>query len=108
MRTGFSANHRVRPHTGPSTAPGIGPERPTRPAVILDPFSGTGTVAGVANVLGRIGIGLDLSFDYNHLAKWRVEESGHFQKSHDRTYGKPKVKRARPRKVGQGELFEAA
>ena len=29
------------------------PLAPTRPAVVLDPFSGTGTVAGVARALGR-------------------------------------------------------
>ncbi len=33
---------------------------PTRPAVILDPFCGTGTVPAVANALGRHGIGIDL------------------------------------------------
>jgi hypothetical protein len=41
---------------------------PTRPAIILDPFSGTGTVAHVAHALGRIGVGVDLSEAYCRLA----------------------------------------
>jgi hypothetical protein len=41
---------------------------PTRPAVVLDPFSGTGTVPHVASALGRIGVGVDLSADYCRLA----------------------------------------
>jgi len=61
-------------HTGQPNQP------PTRPAVILDPFAGTGTTIMVANALGRHGIGLDLSTDYIKLAKWRTEESGHYQK----------------------------
>ena len=61
------------------------PLAPTRPAVVLDPFSGTGTVAGVARALGRYGIGMDLSADYLRLAKWRIFESGHFAKSRART-----------------------
>lgn len=41
---------------------------PTRPAVILDPFGGTGTTAHVASALGRIGISVDLSRSYCRLA----------------------------------------
>lgn len=48
---------------------------PTRPAVVLDPFAGTGTVPMVARALGRYGIGIDLSRDYLRLANWRVFES---------------------------------
>jgi hypothetical protein len=59
---------------------------PTRPAVVLDPFGGTGTVAGVARQLGRIGISVDLSMGYSRLARWRVFESGHFTKSEQRTW----------------------
>lgn len=33
-------------------------------AVVLDPFSGSGTTVRVAEALGRIGIGLDLSLEY--------------------------------------------
>lgn len=58
---------------------------PTRPAVVLDPFSGTGTVAMVARALGRVGVGLDLSGDYLRLAQWRVFESGHARKTRERT-----------------------
>ena len=52
------------------------PTAPTTPAVVLDPFSGTGTVAGVARALGRYGVGCDLSADYMRLAKWRIWQSG--------------------------------
>jgi DNA modification methylase len=41
---------------------------PTRPAVVLDPFGGTGTTAHVAHALGRHGISVDLSADYCRLA----------------------------------------
>ena len=47
---------------------------PTRPAVVLDPFSGTGTTALVAAAYGRIGIGVDRSADYCRLARWRVTD----------------------------------
>lgn len=59
---------------------------PTRPAVILDPFGGTGTVAMVARALGRVGVSIDLSMDYCRLAMWRIYESGHAAKSAQRTY----------------------
>jgi DNA modification methylase len=58
---------------------------PTRPAVVLDPFCGTGTTVGVAKALGRYGVGLDLSSDYTRLARWRVFQSGHFAKTVKRT-----------------------
>lgn len=64
---------------------------PTRPAVVLDPFGGTGTTAGVARALGRHGVHLDLSADYLRLARWRVFESGHFTKTVDRTNGERKA-----------------
>ena len=47
---------------------------PTRPAVVLDPFSGTGTTAATAHALGRHGIGIDLSADYLRLAEWRCND----------------------------------
>ena len=47
---------------------------PTRPAVVLDPFCGTGTVPAVAHILGRHGIGVDLSADYLRLAEWRCND----------------------------------
>jgi DNA modification methylase len=102
-------NHRVRPARGGEDSHGkganaagyvIGREEatitgyacacpdtsaPTRPAVILDPFAGTGTTCGVARALGRYGVGLDLSADYLRLARWRVWQSGHFAKTAART-----------------------
>jgi DNA modification methylase len=62
------------------------PAPPTRPAVVLDLFGGTGTTAGVARALGRIGISVDLSHDYSRLARWRIERSGHFAKVVQRTH----------------------
>lgn len=59
---------------------------PTRPAVVLDPFGGTGTTAMVANALGRYGISVDLSADYLRLARWRIHESGHARKAIARTW----------------------
>ena len=47
---------------------------PTRPAVVLDPFSGTGTTALVASMLGRVGVGVDRSADYCRLARWRTTD----------------------------------
>jgi DNA modification methylase len=47
---------------------------PTTPAVVLDPFGGTGTVAMVAKALGRHGISIDMSADYCRLAQWRTND----------------------------------
>lgn len=49
---------------------------PVRPAVVLDPFGGTGTTALVASVLGRVGISVDRSADYCRLAAWRTTDPG--------------------------------
>ena len=54
--------------------------------IVLDPFSGTGTVAMVARSLGRYGVGVDLSRDYLKLSQWRIWESGHAAKSIARTH----------------------
>jgi len=43
-----------------------------KPAVVYDPFLGSGTTAMVANQLGRYGVGTDLSFEYLKLAKERL------------------------------------
>ena len=67
---------------------------PTRPAVVLDVFGGTGTTAGVARALGRIGVSVDLSHDDSRLADWRVHRSGHFAKVVNRT-----------NRENQGDLF---
>lgn len=61
------------------------PLAPTRPAVVLDPFGGTGTTAMVARTLGRYPVSLDLSADYLRLARWRIYDSGHASKSEVRT-----------------------
>jgi len=53
---------------------------------VLDPFGGTGTTAGVARMLGRKGISVDLSADYCRLAEWRIFESGHFSKTEQRSW----------------------
>lgn len=50
------------------------PTAPTRAAVVLDPFGGTGTTAMTADVLGRTGISIDLSADYGRLAQWRTAD----------------------------------
>jgi hypothetical protein len=52
------------------------PTAATRPAVVLDPFGGTGTTALVASVLGRHGISVDRSADYCRLAQWRTTDPG--------------------------------
>jgi methylase of polypeptide subunit release factors len=52
------------------------PDAPTRKAVVLDCFAGTGTSVAVANHLGRYGIGIDLSADYLKLARWRCQDPG--------------------------------
>jgi hypothetical protein len=61
------------------------PDAPTRPAVVLDPFGGTGTVAMIARALGRYGISVDLSADYLRLAEWRIFRSGHWVKAAERS-----------------------
>ena len=52
------------------------PDAPTRPAVVLDPFGGTGTTALVAAAYGRTGVSVDLSGDYCRLARWRTTDPG--------------------------------
>jgi DNA modification methylase len=74
------------PRTGPHREYHLDSWTPpdTRPAVVCDPFGGTGTTAMVARALGRIGVSVDLSHDYSRLAKWRVT-SNHAAKSISRT-----------------------
>jgi hypothetical protein len=52
------------------------PDAPVRPAVVLDPFGGTGTTALVAAAYGRTGISVDMSGDYSRLARWRTTDPG--------------------------------
>lgn len=54
---------------------------PTRPAVVLDPFGGTGTTALVAHALGRTGITIDRSADYCRIARWRTTDPGQIAKA---------------------------
>lgn len=53
----------------------------TRPAVVLDPFGGTGTAALVAKALGRIGVTVDRSADYCRLAAWRTTDRAQLAKA---------------------------
>lgn len=43
------------------------------PATVFDPFCGSATTLQVARALGRNGVGLDLSLEYLHLARQRLE-----------------------------------
>ena len=45
------------------------------PATVLDPFVGSGTTLLVAQRLGRLGVGLDLSADYLDIAKVRIDST---------------------------------
>ncbi len=82
---------------------------PSRPAVVLDPFGGTGTVAMVAQALGRVGISVDLSADYCRLAQWRINESDHDLKAVARTEGVAVAESTRDRRdkrrAGYVEMF---
>jgi DNA modification methylase len=77
------------------------PDAPTRPAVVLDPFGGTGTTALVASSLGRTGINVDASHDYARLARWRTTDPG--QRAKALGVAKPPVQ-----VQGQADLFGGA
>jgi hypothetical protein len=76
---------------------------PTRPAVVLDPFAGTGTVPMVAHHLGRHGIGVDLSKDYLRLAEWRCSSDVRARSKVRTRSGIPDPVPAAP---GQLDLFD--
>ncbi len=57
---------------GMRLAPGCDCDGGTRPGVVLDPFFGTGTVAVVAEQLGRDWLGIELNPDYARLAEQRI------------------------------------
>lgn len=59
---------------------------PSRPAVVLDPFVGTGTTCGVAALLGRDSLGVDLSQDYVNLARWRCSQPDQWRRARERTW----------------------
>lgn len=75
-----------RPISGTQLAPasarivgydcGCGEPGEIRPAVVVDPFGGTGTTALAAHALGRVGVSVDLSHDYGRLARWRTTDPG--------------------------------
>lgn len=67
------------------------PTADTTPAVVLDPFGGTGTTATVATALGRHGISVDLSADYCRLAEWRTTDPGELAKAAERPKPQPVV-----------------
>ncbi len=45
---------------------------------VLDPFSGSGTVLSVSEVLGRKWIGIDISAKFTHMARRRTAQMGIF------------------------------
>jgi DNA modification methylase len=75
------------------------PVAPTRSAVVLDPFGGTGTTALVAKSLGRLGVSVDMSADYGRLATWRVNDEGEWARA-------LQVDKPAPQVVGQATLFD--
>lgn len=75
-----------------------GTSAPTAPAVILDPFGGTGTTALVAHALGRHGISVDMSSDYCRLASWRCNDPGEIARARQ-------VDKPAKQIDGQGDLF---
>ncbi len=95
---GTSAEDRNRRITGYACAcPGA--SAPTRPAVVVDPFGGSGTTALTASVLGRTGVSVDRGFDYSRIAVWRASDPG----ERARALGVPKPP---PVPEGQGSLFD--
>jgi hypothetical protein len=74
---------------------------PTRPALVVDPFGGTGTTALVAAAYGRTGVSVDLSGDYCRLARWRTADPA--ERARALLVPKPP-----PVPDGQGSLFDEA
>ena len=67
------------------------PTADTTPAIVLDPFGGTGTTALVASVLGRHGISVDMSADYCRLAGWRTSDPGERARAAEMPKPKPVI-----------------
>jgi DNA modification methylase len=77
---------------------------PTRAAVVLDPFAGTGTTVAVAHLLGRHGIGTDLSRDYLRLAEWRCSSD---QRLRDKVLDRTGIPNPKPPAIdGQLGMFD--
>lgn len=75
------------------------PTAPTRPAVVLDPFGGTGTTALVAKVLGRHAVSVDMSADYCRLATWRTTDPDQIARA-------MQVDKPARQVAGQADLFD--
>lgn len=73
----------------------------TEAGLVLDPFLGAGTVAAVAEVMGRRWVGAELSGEYAGLVPARVAEVAAY---YERRAGK-RVARVRAVLGGQGEMF---
>ena len=84
-----------------SIPPGIASMPPVRPAVVLDPFGGTGTTALLAHALGRTGITIDHSADYCRLAAWRTTDPAELARA-------LQVPKPPPVADGQDALFDLA
>jgi hypothetical protein len=77
------------------------PDAPVRPALVVDPFGGTGTTALVAAAYGRTGVSVDLSGDYCRLARWRTRDPAERARA-------LQVPKPPPVPDGQGSLFDEA
>jgi DNA modification methylase len=77
------------------------PAAPTRPALVLDPFGGTGTTALAARALDRTALTLDLSHDYTRLAQWRTTDRAELAKA-------MRVDKPPTQVNGQLDMFEQA
>jgi DNA modification methylase len=84
------------------TAPGYVPESefedclPATPAVVLDPFAGSGTTGLVAHRLGRDFIGIELKPEYAEMARRRIRDDCPL-------FAEPEVHEAEPATI---EMFE--
>ena len=78
------------------------PTAATTPAVVLDPFGGTGTTALVAKALGRHGISVDMSADYCRLAGWRTSDPKQQAKAARREYVAPREQAEGPLDLLEG------
>ncbi len=59
--------------SGQGWRPTCGCDAPGRPAIVLDPFSGSGTTLRVALAMGRRAVGIELKPDYADLAWDRLQ-----------------------------------